>query len=54
MWVDAPIGYIASMDNWFKNNNWIQILYGQINLIMIYHFIGKDISYFMRHFCLHY
>ena len=47
MWVDAPIGYIASLQNWCAKN-------GQGDLwndpkTEIYHFIGKDI---IRFHCL--
>ena len=47
VWVDAPIGYIASMDNWFKNNNLdTDTIWSNKSNYEIYHFIGKDISYF--------
>ena len=47
VWVDAPIGYIASMDNWFKNNNLdTEAIWSSDSDYEIYHFIGKDISYF--------
>ena len=47
VWVDAPIGYIASLQNWCAKN-------GQGDLwndpkTEIYHFIGKDI---IRFYCL--
>ena len=47
VWVDAPIGYIASMDNWFENNNLdTDTIWSNKSNYEIYHFIGKDISYF--------
>ena len=47
VWVDAPIGYIASMDNWFKNNNIdIKEVWSPNSNYEIFHFIGKDIAYF--------
>ena len=47
VWVDAPIGYIASLTNWCKKN-------GKGDLwndegVELYHFIGKDI---IRFHCL--
>tara|TARA_Y100000768_G_C23963247_1_gene676531 strand:+ start:28 stop:1983 length:1956 start_codon:yes stop_codon:yes gene_type:complete len=47
VWVDAPIGYIASMDNWFKANKLdTASIWSSESEYEIYHFIGKDISYF--------
>ena len=47
VWVDAPIGYIASMDNWFKNNNIdTKKVWSPNSNYEIFHFIGKDIAYF--------
>ncbi len=47
VWVDAPIGYIASMDNWFKNNNIdTEEVWSPNSNYEIFHFIGKDIAYF--------
>ena len=47
VWVDAPIGYIASIDNWArKNNKDMSKLWSDNSEYEIYHFIGKDISYF--------
>lgn len=46
VWIDAPIGYISSTWRWCKANNrkleefWIS------DEAEIYHFIGKDITYF--------
>ena len=47
VWLDAPIGYIASAKNWAnKNNIAIEALWGKDSEYEIHHFIGKDISYF--------
>ncbi len=47
VWVDAPIGYIASMDNWFKVNNVdTRKVWSPDSDYEIFHFIGKDIAYF--------
>ena len=47
VWVDAPIGYIASMDNWFKDKNLdTETIWSNNSNHEIYHFIGKDIAYF--------
>jgi len=47
VWVDAPIGYIASMDNWFQKNNLnTNDIWSKESDYEIYHFIGKDIAYF--------
>ena len=47
VWLDAPIGYIASIDNWAKRNNKdMDLLWSANSNYEIYHFIGKDISYF--------
>ena len=47
VWVDAPIGYIASMDNWFKDNNVnTREVWSPDSDYEIFHFIGKDIAYF--------
>ena len=47
VWVDAPIGYIASMDNWFKDKNLdTEMIWSNNSNHEIYHFIGKDIAYF--------
>ena len=47
VWVDAPIGYIASIDNWAqKNDKDMSELWSDKSKYEIYHFIGKDISYF--------
>ena len=47
VWLDAPIGYIASIDNWAtRNNKDRDLLWSANSNYEIYHFIGKDISYF--------
>ena len=47
VWLDAPIGYIASINNWAtKNNIDMDSLWSENSEYEIYHFIGKDISYF--------
>ena len=47
VWVDAPIGYIASIANWAdKNNISMEDLWSENSNYEIYHFIGKDIAYF--------
>ena len=47
VWVDAPIGYIASMENWFKDKGLdTEEIWSDDSDHEIYHFIGKDIAYF--------
>jgi len=47
VWVDAPIGYLASANNWAKSNNTdIKTLWGKDSEYEVHHFIGKDITYF--------
>ena len=47
VWLDAPIGYLASAKNWAKNNNMdMKDLWGESSDYEIHHFIGKDIAYF--------
>ena len=47
VWVDAPIGYIASAANWANQNSQsIENLWGKDSDYEIHHFIGKDITYF--------
>ena len=47
VWVDAPIGYMASASNWAKKNNQsLENLWGKNSKYEIHHFIGKDITYF--------
>ncbi|MBI2658778.1 methionine--tRNA ligase [Candidatus Woesearchaeota archaeon] len=46
VWLDAPIGYIASTDNYCKNHGLNTEDYWSSKDARIYHFIGKDIIYF--------
>ena len=47
VWLDAPIGYLASAKNWAENNNMdMKNLWGESSDYEIHHFIGKDIAYF--------
>ena len=47
VWLDAPIGYLASIDNWASKNNLdTKNLWSDKSEYEIYHFIGKDIAYF--------
>ena len=47
VWVDAPIGYIASISNWANSNQIaMENLWSEKSSYEIYHFIGKDIAYF--------
>ncbi len=47
VWVDAPIGYLASINNWANNNNLdMDNLWSENSSYEIHHFIGKDIAYF--------
>ena len=47
VWVDAPIGYLASISNWAKKNDLnMEDLWSEKSDYEIYHFIGKDIAYF--------
>ena len=46
VWLDAPIGYIASAKNYCKKNNLDFDELWNSNDSEIYHFIGKDIMYF--------
>jgi len=47
VWLDAPIGYLASAKNWAENNNIsMKDLWGKSSDYEIHHFIGKDIAYF--------
>ncbi|MEO5332683.1 MAG: methionine--tRNA ligase [Magnetococcus sp. YQC-5] len=47
VWLDAPVGYMASCWDWCKrhNRNFVEF-WQQDDLVEIYHFIGKDILYF--------
>ena len=47
VWLDAPIGYLASAKNWAESNNMdMKDLWGESSDYEIHHFIGKDIAYF--------
>ena len=47
VWLDAPIGYIASAKDWANKNNLdIEDIWGKDSEYEIHHFIGKDIAYF--------
>ena len=47
VWLDAPIGYLASAKNWAENNNMnMEDLWDESSDYEIHHFIGKDIAYF--------
>jgi len=50
VWLDAPVGYIASFLNFIgKTNSQEAVLkeyWGQDSATELYHFIGKDIAYF--------
>ena len=47
VWVDAPIGYIASISNWASKNDLnMDDLWSDKSDYEIHHFIGKDIAYF--------
>ena len=47
VWLDAPIGYLASARNWAENNDInIKDLWDEASDFEIHHFIGKDIAYF--------
>ena len=46
VWLDAPIGYIASTGNYCRKNNLKTEDYWNSKDSKIYHFIGKDIIYF--------
>lgn len=46
VWLDAPIGYIASTENYCKRHGLKTEDYWNSKNCRIYHFIGKDIVYF--------
>ena len=47
VWLDAPIGYMASFKNWCsKNNVDFDEYWNKASETELYHFIGKDIAYF--------
>lgn len=47
VWLDAPIGYMASFHNWCEKNQVnFDSYWGPDSQAELYHFIGKDIAYF--------
>lgn len=46
VWVDAPMGYVSSTKKWCELNNKDFNSYWKNEDTEIYHFIGKDITYF--------
>lgn len=48
VWMDAPIGYMASYKNWCSQNPAYTFddFWGKNSTYEVYHFIGKDIVYF--------
>lgn len=49
VWLDAPIGYMASFQNWCQKNHCESLFdeyWGKDSSYELYHFIGKDIVYF--------
>ncbi len=47
VWVDAPVGYMASFKNWCDQNEVsFDEYWGKDSTTELYHFIGKDIAYF--------
>ena len=44
VWMDAPIGYIAALQEFAKNNNRYENIWNDEKDGEIYHFIGKDLS----------
>ena len=48
VWLDAPIGYLASYEHWSKNNNGPDLSHflAADSDAEMYHFIGKDIANF--------
>ncbi|EAR62246.1 methionine--tRNA ligase [Neptuniibacter caesariensis] len=47
VWLDAPIGYMASFKNWCdKNGANFDEYWSESSNAELYHFIGKDIAYF--------
>jgi methionyl-tRNA synthetase len=47
VWVDAPVGYMASFKNWCdKNDQDFDEYWKEDSTTELYHFIGKDIAYF--------
>lgn len=47
VWVDAPMGYVSTADQWAKKNGrHLSEFWGADSNAELYHFIGKDIVYF--------
>ncbi len=46
VWVDAPIGYMSATKNWCEKNNRDFNEFWKAADSELYHFIGKDITYF--------
>ena len=47
VWLDAPVGYMASFKNWCdKNDTNFDEYWNRDSSTELYHFIGKDIAYF--------
>ena len=49
VWLDAPIGYLASHKNYLKNNDnesYFEEFWKRDSSTELFHFIGKDIMYF--------
>ena len=46
VWMDAPIGYIATTEYWAKQSGKSHFDYWKNESVEIHHFIGKDIMYF--------
>jgi methionyl-tRNA synthetase len=46
VWMDAPIGYIATTESWAKTRGGSYKDYWEDDTVEIHHFIGKDIMYF--------
>ena len=46
VWLDAPVGYLASLKNWFDKNGGDYEAYVADPTVEQVHFIGKDITYF--------
>ena len=49
VWLDAPVGYMASMVNWadqHSDSTFFNKVWAKDSSVELYHFIGKDIVYF--------
>ncbi|MGA0241432.1 MAG: methionine--tRNA ligase [Candidatus Marinamargulisbacteria bacterium] len=46
VWLDAPVGYIATTQHWAKKNGQQHTDFWKNEAVDIHHFIGKDILYF--------